>query len=68
MKPLTLDFSEMDKIHNVDSATNGSPTRPVDPKTTDQPVCLTSGHVGKSLCLCCGAVRGCLCDFLYVFL
>ena len=45
----------MDKIHNVDSATNGSPTRPVDPKTTTQPVCLTSGYVGKSLyVLWCG--------------
>ena len=53
----TVDFEFFGngKIHNVDSATNGSPTRPVDLKTTTQPVCLTSGHVGKSSCvLWCG--------------
>ena len=50
-----IGFFGNDKIHNVDSATNGSPTRPVDPKTTTQPVCLTSGYVGKSLyVLWCG--------------
>ena len=41
----------MDKKISVDSAINESPTPPVEPKTTTQPVSLASGYVRQSLCV-----------------
>ena len=54
----------MDKIHNVDSVTNGSSTRIVDPKTTTEPVCLISGHVGKCSCVSWCGPRLFVCIFV----